>query len=68
MALRQLHMLIAPELFNEIRTRARNLGYSNTTEYVRIVLSRELREPRIPKALELLGRKPRKMGLARPKH
>lgn len=59
---------LTPELHRALRKRSKELGYGTLSQYMRCIVSRELREPRIPSALILLGRKPRKMGLSRPKH
>lgn len=56
------------ELDAELRRRSKLLGYPTVSDYVRCILSREFREPRIPKSRILLGRAPRKMALHRPKH
>lgn len=56
------------DMMHEIERRCRALGYRRLSHYVRAILSRELREPRIPKRLALFGQAPREMSLHRPKH
>jgi hypothetical protein len=70
MAVKRAHRTITlgQELHLELIERTRSLGYRTVSEYVRVILSREFREPRIPKSIVLLGRKPRQIGLHRPKH
>jgi len=63
-----VHLWWTTELFQAARARARKLGYRSVSEWLRCVVSRELREPRIPDALTLFGRPSRKLGIARPKH
>lgn len=55
------------EMMHAIETRARELGFRRQSHYVRAILSRELREPRIPKRIVLFGRAPRDIANHRPK-
>jgi len=63
-----VHLWWTETLFRDARARAKRLGYRSLSEWLRCVVSRELREPRIPDALTHLGRPSRKLGIARPKH
>lgn len=56
------------DMMHAIEKRAKELGYRRISHYVRSILSRELREPRIPKRLLLFGQAPREMSLHRPRH
>lgn len=60
-------LYLRPDLVTEGRKRAKELGYRSFSEFTRYVLSRELRDPRIPDAHAMRGRTPRQMGLSRPK-
>lgn len=55
-------------LVQKARQRARTLGYSGLSEYLRCVISQELRAPRLPSARSLLGRtSARDLAESRPK-
>ena len=52
----------------ELKKRARELGYPSASSFVRCLACRELVNPSMDVAKNVIGRRPRKVGLSRPKH
>lgn len=49
------------------KRRARELGYRSYSEYLRCLITQELRAPRLGSARSVYGRPARELSLARPK-
>jgi hypothetical protein len=62
----QMAVRLDPRVTAQLKARARELGYSSLSQYVRCLLALELREGVLPTARRLLGRAPREIANRRP--